>query len=307
MQLRKWDAVVAAVLAGVVVLLAVWLLPSNEESPPGGELPAPEPVLPELTGALLVKIDNVGEAMPQRGLAAADTVYVEPVEGGLTRLAAVFTGELPNVVGPVRSARETDVQLFAGYDRPVFAYSGAAPELAGLLRSSSLVLAGPSQSPGAYFRAAGRPAPHNLFLRPGSLPERKGDSPAWQRGSAPEGGREVATDAVDYPAARYAFRWLPDAGHWSINRNGQAQARAANVIVQRVPVRTGLVRRDGAASTSPVATTVGSGAAVVLRDGKRYPARWERARPVDATRFTTDSGEALPLAPGPVWVLLVPR
>ncbi|WP_343244959.1 DUF3048 domain-containing protein, partial [Streptomyces sp. SID14478] len=74
---------------------------------------------------LAVKIDNVGAARPQTGLQDADIVYAEQVEGGLSRLMAVFGSRLPEVVGPVRSARETDLELLRQFDRPTLAYSGA--------------------------------------------------------------------------------------------------------------------------------------------------------------------------------------
>ena len=62
--------------------------------------------------ALAVKIDNVDtgsdHARPQAGIAAADVVFEEIVEGGITRLVAVIQSELPGRVGPIRSARTTD-------------------------------------------------------------------------------------------------------------------------------------------------------------------------------------------------------
>jgi hypothetical protein len=40
---------------------------------------------------LAVKIDDTNAAHPQIGLEDADVVYIEQVEGGLTRLAAIFS------------------------------------------------------------------------------------------------------------------------------------------------------------------------------------------------------------------------
>lgn len=57
---------------------------------------------------------------------------------------------------------------------------------------------------------------------------------------------------------------------------------------------------------SPVARTVGEGDAVVLRDGQRFTGRWARPTAQSPTTFHTAAGEDLPLARGPVWVLLVP-
>ena len=46
--------------------------------------------LPGTNGPILaVKIDDTNAAHPQVGLNSADVIYIEQVEGGLTRLAAI--------------------------------------------------------------------------------------------------------------------------------------------------------------------------------------------------------------------------
>ncbi len=42
----------------------------------------------------------------------------------------------------------------------------------------------------------------------------------------------------------------------------------------------------------------------MLRDGRTYPAAWDRATAEDGTSFTTRDGEPLNFASGPVWVVL---
>ncbi|WP_345033500.1 DUF3048 domain-containing protein [Kutzneria kofuensis] len=102
----------------------IWLVPAAAVlllvSSCSGRSAAPEPTTTTAVpagSALVVKIDNVAAARPQTGLTMADVVYVEPVEGGLTRIAAVYLGKLPPVIGPVRSARETDIDLLGQYGR----------------------------------------------------------------------------------------------------------------------------------------------------------------------------------------------
>jgi hypothetical protein len=60
---------------------------------------------------LVVKLDDTRSAHPQIGIEEADIVYIEQVEGGLTRLAAVFSSKIPQRIGPVRSARISDIEL----------------------------------------------------------------------------------------------------------------------------------------------------------------------------------------------------
>ena len=85
---------------------------------PGADVP--RAALP----ALVVKIDNHARARPQVGLVQADVVFEEIVEG-ITRFFAVFHSTTADPVGPVRSARTTDIDLLRQLQRPLFAWSGA--------------------------------------------------------------------------------------------------------------------------------------------------------------------------------------
>ena len=87
---------------------------------------------------LVVKIDDTANARPQVGLEFADVVYIEQVEGGLTRLAAVFSSNIPVRIGPVRSARISDIDLLAQYGHVAFAYSGAQQKLLPVIAAAKL-------------------------------------------------------------------------------------------------------------------------------------------------------------------------
>ena len=76
--------------------------------------------------ALTIKMDNTPQAHPQYGVNRADVVYEEIVNGGITRLAAIFNSHAPIKVGPVRSVRPTDTQVVWPLGG-IFAYSGGAP------------------------------------------------------------------------------------------------------------------------------------------------------------------------------------
>jgi hypothetical protein len=242
-------------------------------------------------------------------------VYVEPVEGGLTRLVAIYAGRAPAVVGPVRSARLTDIQLLAQYGRPVLAYSGAAPELLPSLRAADIVNAPPGRARGAFHRNGGRPSPHNLYVRPAKLPRgaRGPAQPPLRIGAAPGGGRPTSRQDVGFQAARYSFTWSARAHRWLVSLDGRplistesGRVAPATVVIQRVKLVARERIEDARGVVSPVARTVGTGRAFVLRDGKRFTGTWSRPGPRAPTRFRTAAGLDLPLARGPVWVLLVP-
>lgn len=316
---RKWVMweVVTALGVIAVVLTALAVVGRDDTTttpatPPSTTRAVPVPLT---STALAVKIDNVPAARPQTGLGSAEVVYVEPVEGGLTRLVAVYTGTPPEVVGPVRSARRTDVELLAQYGRPVLAYSGAAPELLPTLHAASVVNASPADATSAYYRDRDRPAPHNLYVHPAQLPGgAAGPAVAPLRfGPAPAGGEAVATQQVRYRTATYVFTWSTSHRRWLVSMNGtplmsteKGRVEAATVVWQQVEVTTSEPGEDSRAGGSPVARTVGSGQATVLRDGLRFTGTWSRPTAQSPTTFLTADGHELPLATGPVWVLLAP-
>jgi hypothetical protein len=64
-----------------------------------------------------VMVDNQGSrVLPQGGLDKAQIIYEVIVEGGLTRLMPVFWGTTPEMIGPVRSARDYFLDYMMQYD-----------------------------------------------------------------------------------------------------------------------------------------------------------------------------------------------
>ncbi|MGV9883919.1 DUF3048 domain-containing protein [Streptomyces sp. NPDC003006] len=263
---------------------------------------------------LAVKIDNVPQARPQSGLDAADVVYVEQVEAGLSRLMAVYASRLPPAIGPVRSARETDLELLRQFDRPVFAFSGAQSKLLPLIAGAPVRALPPDKVPeDAYYRDSDKAAPHNLFVRPEALKAdpRAGalESTGFRFGPRPAGGTPQTHRTVRFPAARFTFDWVEYEGRWRIAMDGERartsdgkELGASTVVVQDVKVRSSRFH-DRSGSVSPFTETVGEGTARVLRDGRAYEARWKRPSAGDGTEFTTPDGKPLPFAKGQVWVV----
>jgi hypothetical protein len=296
--------------------------PVSSASPAAAPDSPPSPPVSPFTGlptdlnapVLGVKIDNASVARPQRGLEQADVVYVEPVEGGLSRLLAVYQSQVPPVVGPVRSTRASDVELLANFGRPALAFSGAAPSVGALVAQAPLLDVSALTRPGDYRRDSRRQTPHNLYgaanlLRQGGAPPR---DIGFRFGPPPPGGRPLQQTAVSYPATTIGVQWEPSVTRWLIAMDGAPllsasgpRPSATTVVLQRVAVRdTGI--RDAAGSPSPFVATVGSGEAVVLRDGQAFAGNWSRPAPDAVTHYTLPDGSPLTFAPGPVWVVLIP-
>ncbi|MGH3283916.1 MAG: DUF3048 domain-containing protein [Streptosporangiaceae bacterium] len=262
---------------------------------------------------LAVKIDNLAQARPQTGLTGADIVYVIPVEGGLSRILAVFSSHFPPVIGPVRSAREDDVELLRQFGRPAFAYSGAQPQLLPVVEKARTVDLYDGRV-GGYFRDPHRAAPHNLYAHTSRLlAEAPGASKAhdigFRFGPAPPGGRAMTSFSVSYPAAAFMVRWSAQDGRWLVWMDGApataaegGQLSAPTVVIQYTKVRTSRFLEAGV--RPPYAESTGVGTGVVLRGGQAYAIRWSRPDADGGTTFTTTSGQAMTFARGPVWVVL---
>ena len=286
--------------------------------------PPPGPLLDPFTGepvkalrpVLAVKIDNIVYARPQTGLQSADIIYVIPVEGGLTRFMAVYSSHFPPVIGPVRSARQSDLDLLSQFGRPAFAWSGATPHLVPFIERAPVVDLY-ALTVGGYFRSASRVAPYNLYADTRQLlAEAKGASKArdigFRFGAAPAGGTPAASGSVKYPSASYAFRWSARDRRWLVWMDGApamategGQLGGRTVIVQYTRIATSRFEEYG--GRPPYAKSIGSGKAVVLRDGRAYTVRWSRPNRETGTTYTLPDGQPMLFAPGQTWVVLAPE
>jgi Protein of unknown function (DUF3048) N-terminal domain/Protein of unknown function (DUF3048) C-terminal domain len=263
--------------------------------------------------AIVVKIDNVEDARPPVGVNRADVVYEELVEGGLTRLAAVFHSRAADPVGPVRSARSTDVHLFPMLNRPLFANSGGNAGVRYEMSQSTLVDVGNSVVPPAYYRDNDRVVPHNLFTSTTEL---------WNSAQGKTGGAPPALFSFRAPGAalpasaqpiqgvtirfptRIDFDW--NGTGWTRTQNGRrhvdsdgVQIAPANVIVQFVTYK-----QSASDPNSPEAVVIGTGDAWILTAGKLILATWSRANDESVSVYTDSEGKPITLTPGTTFVEL---
>jgi len=325
---RSKSVIVAAavvVLAGLVAGALLALRGSREAKKasatptPAAQLRSPftgEPV-PTLNRVLAVKIDNIVYARPQTGLNHADIVYVLPVEGGLSRFLAIFSSHYPPVIGPVRSAREDDLQLLRQFGRPAFAYSGATAALLPYIQRTARIVDLYAGTTRGYYRDNSRVAPYNLNAHTRVLlAQAHGASKArnigFRFGPPPAGGKPARSASVAYPAASFRFTWSAAKEGWLVSMDGAravttdgGRLAPATVVIQHTTVRTSRFLEYG--KPPPYAESVGSGSALVLRNGQEWLAHWSRPTWNDGTTFTTASGRPMTFAPGQVWVVLAYR
>jgi hypothetical protein len=272
---------------------------------------------------LAVKIDDSVSARPQIGIDRADIVYIEQVEGGLTRLAAIFSSEIPTLIGPIRSARISDIEILAQYGRVVFAYSGAQSKLLPVISAANLNDYGAQrQSPTIYTRDESRTSPTNMVLRADLLLEKvRSDgrdiatsrSVGWNFGELPIGGTAITEAKLSWPAASYEAKWSKEEGRWLVFNNGIANMSASGVqhgpttfLIQNVEILPSEYG-DKFGGVTPYSKTIGSGTGFVLRDGKYFPATWSRPDELSGTTWLAQDGSELPFARGQIWIALTEK
>ena len=336
MQLRGRRAIAGGALALVAIVAAGCTAPAPVVTPTPTptyvstyETPAPLVYAP-LTGvvvadpstlarpSLAAKIDNHPDARPQIGLEATDFVFEELVEGGLTRYVAVWHSNLPAEIGPIRSIRPMDPDIISPL-RGMVAYSGGQLRFVEMMRNTDVYNAihGQRDADPYMYRGKNAPAPHNVLVRAQELVGQHLDLAPPQQHFSFADSAAAASAAVDgTPVAGINLKfgssshpsWVWDAasGRWLRSQSGAVdtdaagvQLSAANVVIVRVPVSSGL--------GVPKTELIGSGEAWVLSGGKALHATWSKGDRSAIIRLVDDTGAVVKLAPGNSWIELVPN
>jgi hypothetical protein len=272
---------------------------------------------------LVVKIDDTTQAHPQIGLEHADIVYIEQVEGGLTRLAAIYSSVIPQRVGPIRSARISDIEIMSQFGRVAFAYSGAQKKLLPVIAGANVQdLGAQRQSPTIFTTDPLRVQPYAMVLRADLLMKKIVDekfnidsarSIGFVFGSLPEGGTVTTKATMHWPAATYSATWSATESRWLLSHNNSTDVADSGVVlgpktlvIQMVSI-TPSEYKDKVGGVTPFSQTVGSGKAYVLRDGQRFITTWNRPSADSGTTFTFADGAIANFDPGQIWIALTDR
>ena len=273
---------------------------------------------------LVVKIDDTNAAHPQIGVEDADLVYVEQVEGGLTRLAAIYTSKLPPLIGPIRSARISDIELLAQFGRVGFAYSGAQSKMRPVIAEANLEnLSAERNPPSIYGKDPNRIGPVDMILKPDLLLERANANPKirietatasiFAFGDAPKGETNTAIAKIKWPSAKYELRWDSANEKWLIYFNEKPNMAAngehlyADTAIIQIVSITPSIYGDKFGEITPFSKTTGSGKAVMLRDGFSYQISWQRNLETDVTTWKSEDGGVANFKPGRTWIFLTDK
>lgn len=265
-----------------------------------------------------VMVEMHTEARPLSGIAKAGLVYEAPVEGGITRLMAVFDATTTvESIGPVRSARPYFVE-WADALNAVYAHVGGSPEslnrIKGLLDLKNL----DEFSQGQYFwRSKQRSAPHNTYTSQELLSKAAGVNewtPAkFKVWSYEEPGSDVIkgdyrTIQIPYGGS-YTMEWRYDeeTDLYTRYQGGRVfkDADGAAVTAKNVAVILTEQRVLDEVGRLYIRTT-GSGRAMLFSHGQQADAQWKRTAG-EHISFETVDGLLMPLARGTTWIQVVTR
>ena len=272
---------------------------------------------------LVVKIDDSRAAHPQIGLEDADIIYIEQVEGGSTRLAAIFASTIPTRVGPVRSARVSDIELLSQYGRVGFAYSGAQRKLLPEISAANLHDFGAQKnSPTIFTTDPTRTPPFAMVLRADLLMElasskgltlARSKNMGWDFDDSISSGADIDSVRVSWPSNSYDAHWSKTENRWLLDSQSQPKIAdsgvrlgASTFVIQLVSI-TDSIYKDKVGGVTPFSATIGSGSGYVLRNGKSIKANWSRPTAEDGTTWKTPQGEEIFFEKGQIWVALTDK
>ena len=335
MNKAKYAVVAVAALAITFALAAC----APQAGPTAEPTPTPKFVAAPLTGkqylegsveannlrrpSVACKIDNSEAARPQLGLNRTDVVFDEMVEGGLTRLVAIWHSDQPSAVAPVRSIRPMDPDIISPFGG-IVCYSGGQTVFMNMMKATNVFNASETseQGQGTFSRTKDREAPHNVVVDVAKLatnhPElaapmvQFGFANALAGSTAALQGTSVIDIKVYFPLA--LAQWQPNADETRFLRTQDgkihtdaadgSQITAANVVIMTVNIdRSYLDRKYG---NVPKSVLIGTGQAQVCSGGKCVNATWSKASQIAPISLTDAAGNPVLFAPGNTWVELQP-
>ena len=282
-------------------------------------------VAPEENGhrVVTVTINNIKEAMPQSGIEQADVVYEMLVEGGITRLLAVYTDyDDISKIGPVRSTRMVYGIVSAEYD-PIFVHYGGSDDGYAKIEEYSLDDIDGMEDQTVFYRDNSRVAPHNAYINSTTLASgitaynlRDTKTTTDKKFKFYETDTELAKGEsalkVNTPFSTYQkpyFTYNETTKTYDRFQYNAAQIddltgnqlTYKNIIIQVV----NQYALD--AGGHQAMDMVGSGSGYYATNGKFVKITWKKASDTSLTKYYLEDGTELSLNPGKTWIAVFPK
>lgn len=273
-----------------------------------------------LARPVLATINNHPQARPQSGISQADNIYEFMAEGNVTRFLALFQSELPETVGPIRSARDYFIHLAKGMDAFYVAH-GYSPDAQKLLANRYVDNVNGMQYDGTLFkRSTDRKAPHNSYITGENIlaaMEKVGASDEIGK-IPPFAFHESADDAkIGDSASMIVVRFSSDPnfintfsydsgtetynrtvnGSLTLDKGNGEQVSLSNIIVMEADHRT--IDSVGRQSVN----LESGGKAILFQGGTVKELEWKN---VEGFLVLMENGVPAKLNPGKTWTHIIP-
>lgn len=321
--LKRWQKILLSIILIALIALAVayFMGVFDKEEPKPSE--PPKKYYSQITGnetseelsnrpILGVMIENSEEARPQVGLDDAGIVFETVTEGGITRYMAMYQETMPAELGPVRSVRPPFVNWITGFDSSIAHVGGSEPALA-LIDELNTKSLNEFKYPEPYYRVPSRAAPHNMFAKTDALRDlqkqlgiKKSEFLEIPRSSDTPNATPVAKDIsleFSQPLFSVSFRYDPATNSYQRFLAGTAhidQATKKQITVKNVVV----LKLQGSDSNSLKA--IGSGEALVFKDGNVTKAKWQQTSANERIKIVDETNNQIPLNRGDTWFSAIP-
>ncbi len=272
---------------------------------------------------LMVRIGNDSAArQSQVGVGQADIVYEEITEWWITRLTAIYLSEMPDTVGPVRSARLINVQLVPQY-QGALAHSGGSDGVRWEISQTPITNLDEYFNPAPYFYRENEGWQTRLAIDAEAardyLVDKELEAEVDQAGfpftDEPNGGEPAEDIYIPYPRSTSFTEWHYDSdsgkylrwvtGEPLIDVADGEQIGVDNVIIYFADHQDTDIVEDSQGATSVRVLVNGTGPAWMFRDGVLTKGTWQ----TDGTQtpfFRDENEEPYALKPGTTWISVVP-
>jgi hypothetical protein len=269
---------------------------------------------------IAVMVNNHPKARPQSGLHKADIVYEVLAEGDVTRFLAVFQSEMPETIGPVRSARDYYVTLSKGYDSFYVAH-GYSPDAKEMLDAGVVDNINGMEYDGTLFKRADfRKAPHNSYITFKNImkgAEKNNIAITHDIDALPflskdeinklEGNEApaitIAYSSRDYATTEYIYDEVEQTYYrYSMGAITEDLDSKQPVSIDNLLIIETSHRVIDTAGRNEIDLTSG-GKAILLQKGKKQEVEWKN---VDGRLLPYANGVAVGLVPGKTWINIVP-
>lgn len=168
--------ILAAAFILIMAMGTIALTGCGGSSGGGQEAAEPEPIINPITGVeiesedalparpIQVSIPNdTYGAVPQSNITQADIIYEFPVEGGITRLQAIYYGDIPDKFGPNRSIRYYFADLATEYKAASVGY-GWGKHARAQMKSDNVHYLNGMDHPELWYRVDYKKGPNNAYI-----------------------------------------------------------------------------------------------------------------------------------------------